>query len=160
MPEEQSTPVTEVVKKPTRGPNRFELGHQRFGGRKKTLTGEVRALAEELDADPLAWMLGLIKDGFVTQVVMENGKRKRVEVTASLEMRADLAKHVSKFMYPTLTATQVSGASGGPIEVATMDLMKLMENPSTARLAEDLALQLAQPPAVEEPRFLPAPEHE
>ena len=109
----------------------------------------VRALCEELDIDPIAFMLQIIKSGAASETVIENGKRKRIEVTADLAMRVDLAKWISRFTDPMLTATQLTGPNEGPI--ATVDVTALLRDPGTAAAAQALALAMAERPA------LPAP---
>jgi len=137
----------------------FEIGHPRVGGRQRKSTQVVRDLCAEMDCDPMAFMIGLIRDGTAIQVVIENGKKKRVEVSAPLDMRADLAKYVSKFLYPTLTATALTGDGGGPVEVATLSITKVMADPHLVSIAQQLALSLiADNPAPSQPLALPAPQ--
>jgi hypothetical protein len=164
MSEEQKTPMS-VAKKNTG--HRFEIGHPRYGGKRRNSTQQVRDLCTEMDVDPMRFMLSLIKDGVTTQVVIENGKRKRVEVVASLETRTDLAKYVSRFMYPTLTATQVTGRDEGPVEVVGFDITKLLQDPAMVEMAQTLGLALAErerslaPACVhgaDQPKGLPAPD--
>lgn len=139
MPEDTEQPLTVLKRVPG---HRFEVNHPRYGGRKRNATQQVRALCEEMDVDPMRFMLSLIKDGVTTQTVIEGGKKKRVEVVASLEMRADLAKYVSRFMYPTLTASQITGADEGPIELEalTVSLEAIMQDPEAVAAAQTLSL--------------------
>lgn len=140
MPEGKND-TTGATKHPLGG--RFEIGHPRYGGRKKTNAQQVRDICGEMNVDPMRFMLSLIKEGVTTQVVIENGKRKKVEVSASLETRTDLAKYVSRFIYPTLTATQVSGPDQGPVEVvAVSDITRLMLDPAAVDLAQSLVLKM------------------
>ena len=94
----------------------------------------------------MRFMLSLIKDGITTQVVIENGKKRRVEVVASLEMRADLAKYVSRFIFPVLSASQVTGADDGPIEVetVTLGLDRIMADPALVEMAQTLSLAMSE----------------
>jgi hypothetical protein len=137
---ENTQPLTVMTKTPG---HRFESGHPRWGGKRKNSTQLVRDLCAEMDVDPMRFMLALIKDGFTTQVVIENGKKKRVEVVASLDMRADLSKYVSKFLYPVLSASQISGPDEGPIAVAELDMNKLLQDPASVELMQSLALRMA-----------------
>lgn len=69
MPEEVQTKTP--VK---RGP---ELGHDRWGGRKKRSASKARDIAESLGVDPIRWMLNLIKNGTYQQAVVDaDGKKK------------------------------------------------------------------------------------
>ncbi len=111
MPEEKQEKQSTAVAKKNPG-HRFEIGHPRHGGKRRNSTQQVRDLCAEMDVDPMRFMLSLIKDGVTTQVVIENGKKKKVEVVADLATRTDLAKYVSRFLFPTLTATAVTGADG------------------------------------------------
>lgn len=132
----------------------FQVGHPRFGG-KRNATQQVKALCIEMGVDPMKLMLTLIRDGCISQLVTEEGKKKRVEISANLEMRVDLMKYVSRFIYPTLTATAITGPSGeGPVEV--MSLTAIMANPELARMAQQLALSMAAASATPRPA-LPAP---
>ena len=120
----------------------FQAGHARFGGKRKNSTQQVRDLCAEMDVEPMQFMLEIIKNGVTTQVVIENGKKRRVEVVASLEMRVDLAKYVSRFIHPTLTATQVTGNNGGPIETATINISAIMHDPALVEQAQNMALAM------------------
>jgi hypothetical protein len=139
----EQTPATPVATKKNPG-HRFELGHQRFGGKRKNSTQQVRDLCTEMGVEPMQFMLELIKNGVTTQVVIENGKKRRVEVAVSLEMRVDLAKYVSRFIHPTLTATQVTGNDLGPIAVAGLDLTRLIQDPALVDLMQRTAIAMAQ----------------
>jgi hypothetical protein len=143
MPEEKKAPTTAVAKK--NPGHRFEIGHPRHGGKRRNSTQMVRDLCAELDVDPMRFMLEIIKSGVTTQVVIENGKKKKVEVVADLATRTDLAKFVSRFMYPTLTSTAVTGADGeGPVEVASLNLTAVLSNPELCRTAMELAMQIGE----------------
>jgi hypothetical protein len=136
-------PATNVAK--NNPGHRFEIGHPRYGGKRRNSTQQVRDLCADMDVDPMRFMLSLIKDGITTQVVMENGKKKKIEVIADLATRTDLAKFVSRFMYPTLTATQVSGQDGGPIETQSLNITALLQNPDDVEAVQRLALRLLLP---------------
>jgi hypothetical protein len=128
----------------------FKPGHPRLGGRKKQ-TAMVRAMAEEMGVDPMAFMLSIIKTGTYVQTTVVNGKRTRTEVTAPLETVIDLAKYVSRFCYPTLTASEITGANDGPVQVANFDMAALLANSAAVELAQQLALSLIKT------KTLPAP---
>jgi hypothetical protein len=142
MSEEQKTPTTSVAKKNVG--HRFEIAHPRYGGKKRNSTQQVRDMCAEMDCDPMRFMLEIIKTGVTTQVVIENGKKKKVEVVADLATRTDLAKYVSRFMYPTLTATAVTGADDGPLALATFDLTPLIADPKAAEVLLQAAMLMAE----------------
>jgi len=123
---------------------RFEPGHPRYGGRQKKSSQQVKDICDEYDFDPIAFMVSLAKDGVTTQVVIKNGKKTRVEVSVPLEMRADLAKYISRFRYPTLSATQVTGANEGPVGLATFDLNVLLADPKAAEVLLQAAMLMAE----------------
>ncbi len=138
---EEKKDATPVASKKNPG-HRFELGHARFGGKRKNSTQQVKDLCEQMGVSPMQFMLELIKNGVTTQVVIENGKKRRVEVVAPLEMRVDLAKYVSRFLHPTLTATQVTGADDGPLAVATLDMTRILADPALVLQAQNLSLAM------------------
>jgi len=142
MSEEQKTPTTSVAKKNVG--HRFEIAHPRYGGKKRNSTQQVRDMCAEMDVDPMRFMLEIIKTGVTTQVVIENGKKKKVEVVADLATRTDLAKYVSRFMYPTLTATAVTGADDGPLALATLDLTTLLADPKATEVLLQAAMLMAE----------------
>ncbi|MGB9458846.1 MAG: hypothetical protein WCB12_22570 [Bryobacteraceae bacterium] len=148
MTTKTGNPALTVVR-PTPG---FEPGHPRYGG-KRNATQQVKALCVEMGVDPMKLMLTLIRDGCISQLVTKEGAKKRVEISANLEMRVDLMKYVSRFIYPTLTATAITGPSGdGPVEI--LSLSAIMANPETAKLAQQLALKMAAASATPRPALL------
>jgi hypothetical protein len=139
MPEEtQPVEVAQGI------PHRWQEGHEKYGGRRKRTAQQARALADELGVDPLKFMLLVVKSDTIEQTVIEGGKEKRVQVVIPLEMRIDCAKHVSRFLYPVLSATQVTGADDGPVNIATLDMAKLLANPAMLEMVQKLALAMAE----------------
>lgn len=136
---EETKPATKVAKR-TPG---FQEGHQRFGGKKKNTAAAARAMAAEMGIDPLEFMLSIINSDTIEQTVIVDGKKKRVEVAIPLDMRLDAAKTVVNYMYPRLTAQQISGPSEGPIEVAGLDITKLLQDPAMVEMAQSLAIAMA-----------------
>jgi hypothetical protein len=140
----EDTQLTVMTKTPG---HRFESGHPRWGGKRKNSTQQVRDLCAELDVDPLRFLLALVKDGFTTQVIFEGGKKKHVQVTCPLELRCDLAKYISRFLYPVLSATQtqISGPDEGPIELAraNTELERAMMTPGGVEIIQRAALLIA-----------------
>lgn len=150
---EQETTVVEKSKhirepKSDRGTPHFKNGHLRFGGRRRNITTYVRELSQDLGIDVFELMFKLVKDGTLTSIVTEEGKRKRIELTATLEQRIDLMKHLSRFVAPMLTSTAITGPSGDePVQVATLDIQKLMSDEANIPHIQALALALAVPDA-------------
>ena len=130
MPKKQKTEETEVV---VLNPgHRFPEGHPRYGGRKRNNAAHARAIADEIGCEPLRFLLELVRDGVATKVVVgEDGKKKRVVIEASLEVRVDAAKHVSKFLHPTLSAQAVQAQVD--VETTTVPALpidQIMRNPA------------------------------
>jgi hypothetical protein len=153
---ENTQPLTVMTKTPG---HRFEIGHPRWGGKRRNSSQLVRDLCEEMDVNPMRFMLAIIKDGWCSQVVIEDGKKKRVEVVASLEMRADLAKYVSRFVFPVLSASEISGPDEGPIELARVntELERAMSTPGGVEIIQRAALLMAaqDAPQAPTPRVIP-----
>jgi len=140
---EEMKPVTQVA---TKNPGyRFQEGHPRFGGKKKNTAAAARAMAHELGCDPLEFMMKIINADTIEQTVIVDGKKKRVEVAIPLDTRLDAAKTVVNYLYPRLTAQQISGPSDGPIETVIFDMAKLMTDPAAVEAAQTLALLLSEP---------------
>jgi hypothetical protein len=143
--------------------HRFEPGHPRFSGRGKRTAAQARALAQEMGIDPLQFLMEIIRSDSIEQTVVENGKKKRITVPIPLDMRVEAAKHVSRFCYPVLSATQVTGAGDGPVAVAQLDVTAILQNPELAKAAQDLALMMVEQERLEnglpEPRLIDAPEY-
>lgn len=135
--------------------HRFPEGHTRFGGRKKRTAQMARELADELGCDPLRFMMQIINADTIEQTVIENGKKKRVTVAIPLETRMDAAKTVANYLYPRLSAQQITGANDGPVEMVGLDLTAIMADPSAQRLAMLIASQEQEAGLAE--RGLPAP---
>lgn len=133
----------------------FQIGHERQGGRKKGTAAQVRVLCAEMDVDPMEFLLSVIKNGTAESTVIENGKKRLVTISVSLELRLDAAKHVSRFCYPVLSATAVTGKDGGPVAVAALDVAAILANPLLADAAQQLALMVVEQEILEEGRAEP-----
>jgi len=138
---EEKKHTAQVAQKKTG--HRFQEGHPRFGGKRKNTAAQARAMAEEMGVDPLAFLLSIIGSDVIEQTVIVDGKKSRVEVAVSLDTRMDAAKQVMAYMYPRLMAQQITGTGDGPLEVATLDVTKLLQDPAMAAMAQDLAISLA-----------------
>lgn len=157
MPRKAKSEKTEVV---ILNPgHRFPEGHPRYGGRKRNNAAHARAIAEEMGCDPLRFMLEVVRDGTATKLVVgEDGKKKRVTIEASLELRCDLAKHVSKFLHPTLSAQAVQAQVD--VEATTnavLPIDQIMNRPALAEALGELAL-LCATQGLDDTKFLPGPE--
>jgi hypothetical protein len=143
MSKKQAGPTAEVL---TTAPQGFQPGHPKLGGRKKRWGGIARALMEELGegADPIRFMLSLVKSDVIDQTVIEDGKRKRVQVTVPLDVRLDAAKTVANYIYPRLSSQEISGPEGGPIPATHLDVTAILANPQLAAAAQELALMVAE----------------
>jgi hypothetical protein len=121
--------------------HRWQAGHPRFGGKRKNTAAAARAMADEMGVDPLEFMLLIINSDVIEQTVIIDGKKKRVEVAIPLDMRLDAAKTVVNYMYPRLTAQQIT-CSETPVEV--VDITPLMRDPAMAKMAQALAISMAK----------------
>jgi hypothetical protein len=127
--------------------HRFPVGHPRYSGRKKRTAQQAREMAAEMGIDPLQFLMQIIKSDTIEQTIVEDGKKKkRVAVSIPLEMRVDAAKWVSRFCYPTLSATQVTGADEGPVRTSSfkLDVGAILANPKLADAAQDLAMYIVE----------------
>jgi len=140
-------PATEVVK---RAPG-FQVGHPKYAGRKKATAQRARDLATELNCDPLAFMMGLIQnDTYMQTEIGPDGKKKKIEVAVTMDLRLDAAKTVVNYLYPRLNAQTISGPSDGPIAVAELDMARLCQDPAMVEKMQELAIAMAiadTPPA-------------
>jgi hypothetical protein len=122
----------------------FAPGHAKLGGRKKTVT-RARDLVTKY-GDPLVWMLRLLRDGVYDAVVIDpvTGKKTKVPTVAPLELLLDAAKTCVGFVHPKLSATQLTGEGGGPIESVSFNIEAVLNDPVLAHQAQALALQLTE----------------
>jgi hypothetical protein len=148
-------PATEVVK----GTPGFQVGHPRQGGRKKRTAQMARDLADSMGCDPLAFLMGLIqRDTYMQTEIGPDGKKKRVEVAVTMDLRLDAAKTVVNYLYPRLNAQTISGPGDGPIAVAELDMARLCQDPAMVEKMQELAIAMAiadTPPAPAPARILP-----
>lgn len=121
----------------------FKVGHPRYGGRKKgspvKRTAEAREIAEKLGFHPVEFLARVATEG----VMLNPDGSKTVCDNA---MRLDAAKAVSKFLVPTLAATQVTGKNDGPVENVTFDMNKFLESPAAVEAAQKLSLAISNEP--------------
>jgi hypothetical protein len=140
--------------------HRFQAQHPRYGGRKKRTAQMARDLADELGCDPLAFMMKIITcEVFEQTIIDENGKEKRVKVAVDLATRLSACRDVAGYLYPKLSAQQVTGKDDGPLAVATLDVTQILANPALADAAQQLALMVVEQEISEERAGLPAPDY-
>jgi hypothetical protein len=143
MKEIQTMP-NEVV---PRGDGRFTPGHGRLGGKKKGITTRVRDLVEQLgpSADPIRFMLLLIRDRTYQQVTIDaTGKKKKTVVSAPLDLILDACKTTAQYLVPKLSAVAHTGADGeGPVETVALNLTAILADPALCEAAQKLALAMA-----------------
>jgi hypothetical protein len=72
---------------------------------------------------------------------MPNADGSTTPVSADERLKAAAA--LAPFVMPRLQATQVTGKDDGALEVATLDLTRILADPVLARQAQDLALAMA-----------------
>lgn len=159
MPEDEKP---EVVKNPG---HRFQPGHPRYGGKKKRTAAQARAIAEQLGVDPLEYMLKLLAADTMDEIEIDatTGKRKKVKVPVPQALKVDISKAIIGFFYPRLNAQAITGATGGCVEVATLDITQLLSDPESAKAAQQLALKMAESERLsagfpDAPKALPGPD--
>ena len=135
----------EEKKQPTGVGHRFQEDHPRYGGRKKKTAAQARELAEQLGVDPLEYMLKLLTVDVIDEVEIDaKGKPRKVKVAIGHDLKIDICKTLANFFYPRLTATQVTGANEGPLELATFDLTPLIADPKAAEVLLQAAMLMAE----------------
>lgn len=138
----------------------WQEGHQKYGGRRKRTAQMARDLADELGCDPLAFMMKIITcEVFEQTIIDEKGKEKRVKIAVDLATRLSACRDVAGYLYPKLSAQQISGNDGGPIAVAALDVAAILANPALAETAQQLALMVVEQEISEERRGLPTPDY-
>jgi hypothetical protein len=116
-------------------------GHGKRGGRKPGVKNwNSRILAEAKDCDALEVLMEVVLTGYLPLTPGEDPKnRKRM----SNESRLKAAIELAQYMYPKLSATQVTGNEGRPLAVATYDVTELMRDPELVRAGQQLAIAMA-----------------
>jgi hypothetical protein len=113
---------------------------------------ELLAAAKRLGADPIDFMLQIVSAVAVEvaqtddagNVLMDaNGKPLRRMAPIDMATKIDCAKALAPYMYPRLSATQVTGSNNGPLKVA-VDMRAILMNPTLAEAAQTLALSMAE----------------
>jgi hypothetical protein len=132
--------ITEkVVERTEKG--RFLPGHKKLGGLKKGTIAVnswiAREVAQSKNFNPLAIALDVFTTGYLPLAPGEDPKKRH---KISDELRVKVLLDTCKFLFPTISAMQVSGANEGPIAVASLDMVSLMRDPRLVEAAQALSL--------------------
>jgi hypothetical protein len=103
-------------------------GRPRGTPNKRTLY--ARVVLEDLGSDPVAMLAKTMKD----------------EANVPLDVRVECAKALLPYVYPKLSAVEVSGPGGDSVKVEhdhTL-VMRMMQNPALVRGMEDLVIEQAE----------------
>jgi hypothetical protein len=118
----------------------FQPGHVRYGGKKKRTAQAARELADSLGCDPLRFMMSLIdNDTYMQTEIGPDGKKRKVEVAVTMDLRLDAAKTVVNYLYPRLNAQHVTSDPSVRLE-ATIDINRMMQDPDLVDAAQRLSL--------------------
>ena len=138
--------------------NLFQLGHPKYGGRKKGVVNKrqkfAQQLAAEMKVDPVQFMLQVLNSNYIEIPVLANavtgevklkpnGQPEMQKIVVPLELRMDAAKAVAPYVYPRLHATQVTGRDDGPVEI-DLDIAAVLADPEAVAAAQSLSLRMAQ----------------
>lgn len=111
----------------------------------------AREVAELCGFNPLPVMIDVIMTGKMPAMPIpnphpENGEGPTIMVAhdVSIEERVKTLRDCMRYLYPTLSATQITGKDGGAIEIATLDVTQLMGDPKLAAAAQALSLAVTQ----------------
>ena len=152
MPDEVKTEETKplVVAKKA---HRFQPGHPKYGGRKKGMptkhNWDSRQACINAGFDPLVWLMHVAKFGMLPKT----DKSPAVKVTE--DERLKCARELMRYVYPTLSAQQITGKDGGPIATAHLDLTQLMQDPALVAAAQALSLAATKQNAENTAQLLP-----
>lgn len=139
-----TNPLTPILIEPKpvaeKGKKGFQKGHAFAGGRKSGVPQRryktALEVAEKMGFHPVQFLATVALTG---RIPNPDGS---FTVVTSAE-RLDAAKAVVPYVLPKLSQQQVTNAKGGPVEVAVLDVNKLLSDPEAARAAQDLALRIA-----------------
>jgi hypothetical protein len=101
-------------------------------------------------------MMRIVNSDTIEQTVIQpDGSEKQVKIAVDLATRLDAAKAVTPYLHPRLNAQTISGPGDGPLEVAGLDMTKIMENPALVEMAQALALAMIEATPAPETKLLP-----
>lgn len=146
---------TNVVKRlPRKGD--FKPGHLKItgSGKQKNTAAAARRLVAEKGCDPLDYLTSLLIADVVEEVEIDaDGKEHWVKRPVTHATKIDVAKTIVNYVYPRLTAKEISGPDGGPIQQTNVDLdmARLLSTPEGVELAQRMAMMLVQQPDSDAP---------
>jgi len=134
----------ETANQPPKKKGSFAVGHPKYGGRQKKekvsqKMWQAREIAEELDFHPLIEAIKIYRTGKLPAA--PGVKAQPVSATS----RVRCLEQALAFLLPRLSHQSISNPEGGPVQVATLDMVELMKNPELARAAQTLALGISNP---------------
>ena len=138
-----------------KGVKGFQKGHTRIpgSGRKKGQSGPTkfiwlaREIAEREGFDPFTMLITAFRTGTLPPIggpgALDKDKKPLPPVTINAEERMKCGRDLMRYLMPTLSAMQVTGADGGPLQLEQVDVTHLMMDPALAQAAQTLALGLS-----------------
>ncbi len=102
-------------------------------------TKTAHAIANRMGFHPVEYLIS------VAQGWMLNPGELPTQIVDK-SMRLAAATTVSRFLVPNLVAQSITGAEGGPVAVATLDMNALLKDPEALRAAQMLSLKLSATP--------------
>jgi hypothetical protein len=138
MDDENSVDATGSADAGPRKPGQFAPGHKRLGGRRKgTRSWAARTMAEEAGFHPVTIAMDVILHGRLPAI------KGRPQKPVSDEERLKALTNIFQYLLPKLSAQTFTGPDGGALQLATLDVTKLMMDPELAAAAQKLALGIA-----------------
>ncbi len=129
------------------GSGGFQPGHPKIAGRKKNTAAAARRLVAEKGIDPLDYLISLLTVDVVKEIEIDaDGNERWVKRPVTHATKIDVAKTIVNYVYPRLTAKEISGPDGAPIERVNVDvdMAKLLSTPEGVEAAQRMALLLCQ----------------
>lgn len=145
-PAPEPEPTVKVALHTNRGT--FAKGHAKMGGRvkgspTKPRVWQAREIVDREDFHPLEEAIHVIRTGYwpgkvptAAQLAATPAKFKPI----SDEERLKMLREIFKYVFPSLSAMQVTGRDGGPLAAATLDVTALMRDPAMLEAAQKLSL--------------------
>lgn len=146
MPEESK----ELVRKP----HQFQPGREKhpLSGRKKgsvsKFTWVAREMAEAYGTHPMSLLMQVATTGTLPPIGGPGAKDERGKLLpqrpVAIEEQAKCLRDLMGYLMPKISALAITGADGGPLQLISDESMaKLMDDPESARQAQQLALRLS-----------------
>ncbi len=144
QPGEERTLAGRIRKtNPFKSPDgRFLPGHRKVGGRTPgTPSYSAHVLGAKIGVNPIALGLEMLRSGYVTLPGEPPEKKRLIPVSDYI----GLIKEMARYFAPQLSA--VAQQISAQVETSqTLDVTAIMANPELAKMAQQLALGLAQQP--------------